>query len=121
MTNLRWIGCHHLSFFNEEFSVSWFYEIIMAHIPCLSKEYVIHVKSTKFKGSPLDEWIIFNASSSSALIEVTELYSYILHSINKCKKFNKDVAVASSVISEDDTDDNLDKEIYLIFYRSKKK
>ena len=122
MANLRWIGYHNLPFFNEEFSVSYFYDIIMTHIPCLNKEYVLHVKSINYNGIPLDEWIIFDASSSSALVAVTELYSCILHSINICNKLNKNVA--SSVISEDGTGDNFDKEIKkisLTFYMSIKK
>jgi len=124
MANLRWIGYHNLPFFNEEFSVSYFYNIIIAHIPCLHKEYVLHAQSIKYNGIPLDEWIIFDASSSSALVAVTELYSCLLHNINKCNKLNKNVA--SSVIFEDGTDDSFDKEIkkvsltfYVCVYKDK--
>jgi len=110
MANLRWIGYHSLPFFNEEFSVSSFYDIIMIHIPCLNKKYVLHVQSIKSNGIPLDEWIIFDTSSSNALVAVTELYSCILHRINICNKLNNNIA--SSVIFEDGgTYHNFDKEI----------
>ena len=124
MLNLRWIGYHNFPFFNEKFSVSSFYDTVMAHIPCLNKEYLIHLKLIKYNGISLDEWIIFDASLSSDLVEVTELYSYILHSINKCNILNENTA--SSVIFEYDTDDSFDKEInkvsltfYMCIYKDK--
>jgi hypothetical protein len=109
MVNLRWIGYHNFSFFNEKFSVSCFYDIIMARIPCLSKEYLLHIQGNKSNGIPLDEWIIFDASSSSPLVVVTKLYSCILYSIDECNKLNK--IATSLVIFEDGTEDNFDKEI----------
>ncbi len=79
----------------------------MIHIPCLNKEYFLHLQGNN--GIPLDEWIIFDASSSSPLVIVTKLYYCILHSIDECNKLNKIVAYLNNF--EDGTEDNFDKEI----------
>jgi hypothetical protein len=61
--------------------------------------------------------IVFDTRKLDTFTAVMELHSYILHNINKCNKLNKNVVY--SVIFEDGTEDNFDreiKEISLIYY-----
>ena len=96
-TTIKLMGYKILPSFNEEFTINRFYDVISSDLEEI--KYLLHVQSINHDGLPYDEWIAFDLALSNNFTATTELYSYLLDSINKSNKINSDLI--SSIIFED--------------------
>ena len=117
MKKLRWFGYNTFPSFNEEFSINKFYDIITSDITSFDSEYILHIRSFDYNGFPLNEWVVFDTSSSNTFTLINKLYFQILNSVDKCNKLNSNLA--SSIIFEDGKSnfDEKIKHISITYYK----
>jgi len=117
MKKLRWIGYNTFPFFNEEFSINKFYDIVTSDITSFDCEYILHIKSFDYNGLPLNKWVVFDTSSCNTYTLVSKLYYQILNSVDKCNEYNNEIA--STVIFEDGKSnfDEKIKHVSITYYR----
>lgn len=118
MTNLSLKLIGYTIFFNfESYTINYFHDIISYNIPSDNKKFYLYIQAVDYNGIYSGEWIAFDLTRTDFFTAIEDLHIHLINSINRCSKFNNDLA--STIIFEDDKDRIVDytiKHISITFY-----